>query len=156
MLAACGNDPANSGGSDTLLTATTLGEQIVHSAEQYLAAEPYATADLENGERQARTCRACHTFEHGGPNMVGPNLYRFFGKRAGSAEGFSYSSALSEAGFRWTPRALDGWLQQPAKFLPGNRMIYPGIASDVDRADLIAYLLKTVGSEPAAVQRATE
>ncbi len=150
LVAACGGDSAGPGSTAaSVLTAATLGQQVVLPAERYLAETPYSAADFDNGERQARMCRACHSLEKSGPNMVGPGLYGFFGQQAASAEGFNYSDALAQAGFRWTPRALDAWLQQPAKFLPGNRMIYPGIASAGDRVDLIAYLLKTTAGEPA-------
>ena len=157
LVAACGKDSTGSSDPATpVLTAAMLGEQRVLPVEQYLASAPYSAADLENGERQARTCLACHNLAAGGPNMVGPNLHGFFGRQAASVAGFSYSSALAEAGFRWTPRALDAWLQQPARFLPGNRMIYPGIASESDRVDLIAYLLETVGGEAAEARGATQ
>jgi cytochrome c len=74
--------------------------------------------------------------------MIGPNLYGFFGRPAGSAERYTYSAALQEAEFSWTPRALDAWLARPARFLPGNRMSFPGVSSASDRADMIAYLLE--------------
>ena len=79
--------------------------------------------------------------------MIGPNLFGFFGKPAGSVAGYSYSAALQEADFRWTPRALDAWLLQPARFLPGNRMSFPGVSRASDRADLIAYLLEATSRE---------
>ena len=47
----------------------------------------------------------------------------------------------------WTPRALDAWLARPARFLPGNRMTFPGIADAGDRADLIAWLLEATRGE---------
>ena len=86
--------------------------------------------------------------------MVGPNLFKFFGRPAASVPEFSYSQVLAEAGFFWTPRALDAWLEQPARFLPGNRMIYPGIASERDRTDLIAYLLRATTGETTGTRGA--
>ncbi len=149
LLAACGQS-GQEGGSGTaaatFLTAATLGDQVVRDASEYLAEPPYATADLANGEQQAVYCRACHSLDAGGARMVGPGLHGFFGTRAGSREGFDYSDALAGADFVWTPRALDAWLAQPGRFLPGNRMIFAGVPKQADRDDLIAYLLqKTTG-----------
>lgn len=146
LLAACGGDSTSSTGSGdgsaAPLTAATLGEQAVLSAAEYLAQAPYAGADRENGQRLAQMCKACHTIGKGGVNMVGPNLFDVFGKPAASVERYSYSQALQEADFVWTPRALDAWLAQPARFLPGNRMSFPGVSHASDRADVIAYLLE--------------
>ena len=124
-----------------LVTAATLGEQSVRPVIEYLDESPYATADQTNGARQAQVCRACHSFDAGGANMMGPALHQFFGTVAGSREGFKYSDVLRNAGFVWTPRALDAWLLQPGRFLPGNRMVFAGVSSASDRNDLIAYLL---------------
>jgi len=48
---------------------------------------------------------------------------------------------LQEKDFVRTPAALDAWLADPARFLPGNRMAIPGISDASDRDNLIAYLL---------------
>lgn len=130
-----------------LLTATTLGEQSVLTTKQYLAAEPYSNADRSNGENLARVCHACHSLDKDGPNMIGPALFGFFGSDAGSRDGFEYSAALSDAGFVWTPRALDAWLLQPGRFLPGNRMVFAGLVRQSDRDDLIAYLLEATTAD---------
>ena len=124
-----------------MTTTATLGEQIVLTPVEYLQAAPYKDADRSRGERQAQICKACHSFNQGGPDMIGPALHGFFGKQVGSRSGFQYSEALAEADFIWTPRALDAWLAQPGRFLPGNRMTFAGVLRQSDRDDLIAYLL---------------
>lgn len=149
LLTGCGG---GSGGdfdepSDPPLTAATLGEQALMSPAEYLSAAPYADADRQRGQRQAQLCRACHSLEAGGANMIGPNLHGFFGEPVGSREGFDYSEAIREADFVWTPRALDAWLAQPASFLPGNRMTFAGVNRQADRDALIAYLLEATESE---------
>ncbi len=151
MLSACGGGSGDgaepAADAEPPLTAATLGEQTVLSSADYLAQAPYAEADQQNGRRQAQLCRACHSLEEGGANMIGPNLYGFFGERAGERQGFDYSESLREAEFVWTPRALDAWLARPAIFLPGNRMTFAGVNREKDRADLIAYLLQATESE---------
>ncbi len=150
LITGCGQKTEDSGtesGTAPILTAKTLGEQVVLSAEEYLAAAPYADADRTQGERQAQICRACHSLDKGGPNMVGPGLHEFFGTTAGTREGFIYSEAMREAGFVWTPRALDAWLAQPGRFLPGNRMTFAGVMRQEDRDALIAYLLEVTTAD---------
>ena len=145
LIAGCGKQSGSSGSeADTppALTAATLGEQQVVGASDYLAQARYADADQSNGARQARVCRACHSFDQGGPHMIGPALHGFFGTPAGSRAGFEYSQVLRNTGFVWTPRALDAWLAQPGRFLPGNRMTFAGVLRSEDRDDLIAYLLQ--------------
>lgn len=137
-------DPA-----EPLLTAATLGTQTVRTVSEYLDEPPYANADQVNGARQAQVCRACHSLNEGGANMLGPALHRFFGTVAGSRDGFQYSEVLRNAGFVWTPRALDAWLAQPGRFLPGNRMVFAGVSRAGDRNDLIAYLLKETSADRA-------
>lgn len=143
LIASCQSEPDGTRGTAAAppLTADSLGEQTVLSNVEFLSSEEYATTDAAWGERLAMQCRACHSLEAGGNNMIGPALHGFFGKKAGSAKGFSYSPALAQADFVWTPRALDAWLAQPATFLPGNRMTFAGIRKADDRRALIAYLL---------------
>lgn len=144
-LLACGNnsDDAVSRKDDApLLTAATLGPQTVVSVQEYRAQAQYVNANLKNGAMQARRCRACHSFDKGGANMAGPALYGFFGMRVGSRDRYHYSPVMRNADFVWTPRALDGWLAQPYRFLPGPRMRFAGVMQQSNRDDLVAYLLQ--------------
>ena len=124
------------------LTAAMLGEQAIVSNAAHLGSPQFSTADESWGERLAMQCRACHSLDAGGGAMMGPPLFGFFGREAGSLSGFSFSPALAESEFVWTPRALDAWLRRPANFLPGNRMIYAGLSKVGDRQAVIAYLLR--------------
>ncbi len=146
LIAGCSGDSNAPGNDSPVLTAATLGEQISKSNAEWLLETPFALADLDAGKRIAGTCLVCHSLAEGGPNMAGPKLYGVFGRTAGSVSGFNYSSALGEAGFVWTPRALDAWLAAPSRFLPGNWMAYPGISGASDRDNLIAYLLTATDS----------
>lgn len=152
LLVACSksrNGEAGTAGLDPArLTAATLGKQVVLPTDDYLQMPRYGNADMEAGRQLATQCLGCHSFEADGPHMAGPNLHGFFGRRVGSVGDYPYSPALSSAGFIWTPRALDAWLAQPAAFLPGNRMAYPGIRDADDRNALVAALLRLTMSEP--------
>lgn len=145
LAAGCGDHDGEAGTATdgaVLPTAATLGEQTVKSAAEYLAVEPYVDGNRSRGERQAKLCKACHSLDEGGPHMIGPALYGFFGREVGTREGFEYSAVMRNADFVWTPEAVDAWLAQPGRFLPGNRMIFAGVPDEDDRIDLIAYLLE--------------
>ena len=86
LLAACGNDSQDTlseADDEAYLSAATLGEQTVLSVSDYLALEQFQAANRNKGERQAMICKACHSFDDGGPNMIGPALFGFFGRGAG-------------------------------------------------------------------------
>jgi len=131
------------------VTAATLGAQVVLPTADYLLLPEYRNADPEYGARLVMQCRACHSFEPGGPAVSGPNLHGIFGRPAGDADGYPYSPALAEADFIWTPEALDAWLAQPMRFLPGNRMVFPGLNEQGDRHAVIAELLRLTNNTAA-------
>ena len=151
LVAGCGKKESDESGTgptaEPFPTAATLGEQVVMTAAEYLETEPYASANRSRGERQAMLCKACHSLDRGGPNMIGPALYGFIGTNVGTRQGFEYSAVMRNADFVWTPAALDAWLAQPGRFLPGNRMTFAGVPDQKDRADLIAYLIEATTSD---------
>jgi len=154
LLAACGGP--QSGEQNTtitndpnIVTAATLGAQVVLPTADYLKLPEYANADPAYGAQLATQCRACHSFEQGGPSVSGPNLFGVFGRQAGEVDGYPYSEALAEADFIWTPEALDAWLMRPMRFLPGNRMAYPGLREQSDRNAVIAELLRVTDDSSA-------
>jgi len=99
-----------------------------------------ANADMSNGERVARRCAACHTFEEGGANGVGPNLWGVVGADIASHAGFSYSDALQGLEGNWTFEALNHFIESPASYAPGTAMSFRGLSDEAQRFDLLAYL----------------
>lgn len=100
-----------------------------------------AAADVAAGEAQMKKCTACHTFDKGGKNGVGPNQWGLFGSHYAHKEDYSYSDALKAKHAEiWTEQALSDFLANPKKAIPGNKMSFAGIKKPEDRANLIAYL----------------
>lgn len=102
-----------------------------------------AAADPAAGEGLSRRCAACHTFDEGGPNRVGPNLWNVLGQSVAHLEGFNFSSAAQEmqaAGVTWSYENMDAFLENPRGWMPGTRMVFPGLRSAEDRAALIAFM----------------
>jgi len=99
-----------------------------------------AEADVAAGEKAAKKCAICHTFDSGGKAKIGPNLWNVVGAaKAGNAD-FSYSSVLAGLGGEWTYEDLDAFLKKPKDFVKGTKMAFPGIKSSGQRADVIAFL----------------
>jgi cytochrome c2 len=101
-----------------------------------------ADGDAARGEARFQDCAPCHKLE-AGANNVGPSLHGIFTRKAGELADFRYSPAIKRSGIVWTPETLDRFVTDPQVLVPANRMPYAGMASADDRADLIAYLMKT-------------
>ena len=114
-----------------------------------------SAADVKKGERVAKKCISCHSFEKGGKTGTGPNLWGIFGDaRAARAEFTKYSEALKSFEGVWDSESLFGFLENPKKYLKGTDMSFAGLRKPNDRANMIAYLMSMsdnpVTPEPAA------
>lgn len=107
-----------------------------------------AGADIAKGEKITKVCHACHSFNKGGPNATGPNLWNVTTRGHADQADFDYSAAMSEhKGQPWSYEALNHFLWKPKKVIPGTKMNFIGLKKATDRADVIAYL-RTLDDNP--------
>src|SRR4051812_22162053 len=92
-----------------------------------------AAASVEKGEATAKQCQACHTFEKGGPNRVGPNLWNVVNRPRASEAGFNYSAAMKAKGGNWSFDELSKFLTNPRGYIPGTNMTFAGLSRETQR-----------------------
>lgn len=118
----------------------TEGGAAVAAAPEVPIAELMATADAARGEALVnKKCTACHTFDAGGPNKVGPNLHGAFGGDVGHHPDYPYSAAVQAIEGKWDYEKLNHWLTNPQSFAKGAKMVLK-TAKPAERADIIKYL----------------
>lgn len=101
------------------------------------ACGPAQATDATRGkELYESRCGGCHSLDQ---DRIGPRHRGLIGRKAGAVSGFEYSPALRDSRIVWSPRALEAWLTNPERLVPGQRMNY-SVADAADRAALIAYL----------------
>jgi cytochrome c len=122
----------------TFIKCSVLSVALVWSASAY------ADGDATHGEVVFKQqCKVCHAIGAGAKAGVGPAQNGVFGAKAGSRPGFPYSTAMKEAGEKgtvWDAATLDKYLENPKGVVPGTKMAFPGLKSEKDRQDVIAYL----------------
>lgn len=113
-----------------LLAALALG----------LAAGNAAAQDAAAGEKVFVVCKACHQVGDSAKNAVGPVLNGLFGRKAGSVDGYSYSSGNKNSGITWDEATFSEYIKDPKAKVPGTKMAFAGVKEEQKIKDLIAYL----------------
>lgn len=126
----------------TATTTAAAGAAPATAPEPVPFAKLLASADVDQGKSASLKlgCIACHSFNDGGKNGLGPNLYGVVGKPQAAHEGFVYSAALKAKGGEWSYDNLNAWLAKPATYAPGTKMTFAGVPDAQTRANVIAYL----------------
>ncbi len=100
----------------------------------------FADASLDKGKALSKACVACHSFDKGGANKVGPNLYGIVGSPTANKSDYSYSNALASFDGQWNFQELSQFLEKPKKYVPNTKMAYAGMRKPEQRASLLLYL----------------
>jgi cytochrome c len=113
----------------TLMALLTTGLALAAGA----VATNAAACDRTLGEQAFAKCTACHSLQ--------ASLNGLRGRRAGSLEGFNFSSALRASGLVWNEVTLDAFLANPQSFVQGTVMPFGGLKDASERGALVCYLL---------------
>ena len=101
---------------------------------------PGYAQDAASGEKIFVQCKACHQIGENAKNAVGPVLNGLFGRKSGTIEGFSYSSANKNSGITWDEATFREYIKDPKAKIPGTKMIFPGLKDPKQIDDIVAYL----------------
>ena len=100
--------------------------------------------DAGKGAALAKSkCSSCHSFDKGGANKIGPNLWDVVDRPIASHEGFGYSEPMKARAAEsktWTYANLNEFLTKPAAYVPKTKMTFGGFGKDADRGTILLYL----------------
>jgi cytochrome c2 len=97
--------------------------------------------EMTSGSSISTTMPAWPTVRFAVSPPYGPNLRGIYGRPAGTVQGFVYSAAFLKSlkGMEWNDAALDVWITNPQKWVPGVYMFYKQPDPEI-RRKIILYL----------------
>lgn len=107
---------------------------------------------VESGRRLFARCAGCHEVGARARHGFGPQLNGVAGRKAGSAAGYAYSTALKNSGLVWNEQNLAAFIRDSEKVVPGNKMRFLSFMSEKQATEIVAYL-RTQGVEASPQKR---
>ena len=127
-------------GYEVAVTDTSAAAQKQEEQEEIVIADLIKVASFEKGKTLSKKCTACHSFNNGGANKIGPNLWNVIGANIASKTDYTYSKALTSIEGEWTYDAMYQFLNKPKKYAPGTKMSFVGLKKPTDVAAMIEFL----------------
>jgi len=109
-------------------------------AASLTAASGALAQDVAAGKTSFNKCLACHAIGEGAKNKVGPELNGLDGRKSGTVEGYSYSTANKDSGITWGKDVFLEYIKDPKAKIPGTKMVFAGIKNETEAKALWAYL----------------
>jgi cytochrome c len=106
----------------------------------FFASAAAQAQDVAAGERAFKVCGSCHKVGPGARATIGPPLNGLFGRKAGSVDGFSYSTAMKTSNIIWNDANFTGFMANPRAFVPGTSQGFAGLDDIQKIQDLAAFL----------------
>lgn len=118
----------------TLVTASCLISVLVIAVSLMPA---QSTVQSKSGQDLfAARCAGCHAMDR---DIEGPRLAGVYRRTAATVPSFRYSDALTKSKIVWDEKALDRWLSDPDKMVPGNEMSFQ-VRDGSERRKIIEFL----------------
>lgn len=139
-------EPPEKAGYAVAVAEEATGGAVAEVAPDWGTVIPVTNAEV--GKAASAKCTSCHTFDAGGANGTGPNLFGILGRKIASHGGFTYSPGMTEFATThpvWTWDELDQFIKAPQKHVAGTKMGFVGLKKQDDRVAMLAYL-NTLGS----------
>ena len=107
-----------------------------------MAADAAVAGNVTNGETVFKTrCALCHTVTPDGMNsFTGPNVFKIFGRKAGTHPGFPFSDGLKNSGIVWDEAKMKEYLAAPNTVIQGGKMAFVGPTDPTEMQDVVAYM----------------
>jgi cytochrome c len=118
----------------------SIGSILIAGAMLSLTIGSACAQDAAAGAKTFLKCKACHQIGDNAKNAVGPALTGVVGRPAGVYPDYNYSDANKNSGLTWDEATLKIYLKDPKAKVPGTKMTFPGLSSDADIDNVIAYL----------------
>jgi len=112
---------------------------LAFSAAVLLTPPAIASADEDGVKTFKKRCSSCHATE-AGKHKTGPSLAGVFGRKAGTAEGYSKYKGLDGSDIVWDEESLDGWLTDPKGFIGKTTTMSFKLKKEEEREAVIKYL----------------
>ena len=123
------------GAKATYLAILLVSLFAIAHAEAEESGDPLAGAEV------FKQCTKCHSIGRDiSPTNPGPVLNGLIGRRAGTYPDFSYSPQNRNARLTWDTPTLARYLKAPKSMIPGTKMLFNGLATPKEIADVIAYM----------------